>query len=82
MSDIGPICSETNHHPFARAAMSVPRIPHEADRSDHQTGERPESPTDRHRRIESIRQAIAAGTYPNEDKLEVAMKRMIEELSD
>ncbi len=34
----------------------------------------------RRERIEAIRAAIADGTYPTEEKLQLAMRRMIEEL--
>jgi len=89
---IGPICSNSNDHLQPRSGVSTSRITLGGDedrtpRSSPSTPKVPtpetplETPEDRHQRIEEIRRSIRAGTYPSEEKLQLAMKRMIDELS-
>jgi len=80
---IGPICSDSNDHLPTRSGVSTSRITLEGDedRALHPSPSTPETPEDRHQRIEEIRRSIRAGTYPSEEKLQLAMKRMIDELS-
>lgn len=83
---IGPVCSDPTPNPLPRSRPSTARFVMEEDRPERRP-ERPadsnaDAPTDRHQRIERIRQAIEAGTYPCDEKLEIAMRKMIDELSD
>lgn len=56
------------------------------DRTDSRDSRRDETlvgrgdAASRRERIEAIRAAIADGTYPTEEKLQLAMRRMIDEL--
>ncbi|MGA1017942.1 MAG: hypothetical protein ACO3YY_08165 [Phycisphaerales bacterium] len=81
IGQIGPICSDSNDHPHPRTSMSSPRIAVDDDGPLRDSHPREETQELRDRRIEGIRQAIKAGTYPSDDKLELAMKRMFDELA-
>lgn len=90
IGQIGPVCSDSNDHSDRRTPLSAARMPsiEGPAAGDVLPGMsvdgpcRDESVEDRARRIDNVRRAIAAGTYPSEEKLQVAMKRMLDELAN
>ena len=84
MPDIGQLGPAHSAHPERTPAASasdgrdMPKPWNGSGRG--LTGSSIEVPEDRHDRIACIRAAIQDGSYPSEEKLEIAMKRMIEEL--
>lgn len=78
---IGPICSDSNDRSGLRPDASSSRMGIDGEVANLESPSREETVEDRARRIQGIRRAIEAGTYPSEEKLEVAMRRMLDELS-
>ncbi len=88
MPDIGNIGPAFTSHSHRDEGVSRPVQLHlvHPDRSPAKDSHRDETlvgrgdAASRRERIEAIRAAIADGTYPTEERLQLAMRRMIDEL--
>ncbi|MFZ9691719.1 MAG: hypothetical protein ACO3EP_06715 [Phycisphaerales bacterium] len=85
IGNIGPVFpssgrgEEVAARPVQLNLVHPDRVPGRDSLRDETLVGRGEAPS-RRERIEAIRTAIANGTYPTEEKLQLAMRRMIDEL--